>query len=223
MEYKEVISKLKSMYNQENVDGMKKFGINPSTAFGITVPDLRKLSKQIGKNHRLALELWHSRIHEARILATMIDEVEKVDGKQVESWINDFDSWDLCDQACFNLFRYSSFAFDKAKELSSRKEEFVKRAGFAIMAGLAVGDKASKDDKFWPFLKIIAAEAQDERNFVKKAVNWALRQIGKRSRRLNQMAIKTAEEIEKLDNKTAKWIAKDALKELKDPKILARL
>ena len=153
----------------------------------------------------------------------MIDEKEKVTEKQMDSWAKDFDSWDVCDQVCMNLFDRTEFAFSKAIEWSSRKEEFVKRAGFALMASLAFHDKKAKNEKFMKFLPLIKKQSIDERNFVKKAVNWALRQIGKRNKKLNKEAVKTAREIQKIDSKSAKWIASDALKELTGKAVQKRL
>jgi 3-methyladenine DNA glycosylase AlkD len=144
----------------------------------------------------------------------LIDLPEEVTENQMERWVRDFDSWDVCDQVCSNLFDQTKFAHKKAMDWSKRGEEFVKRAGFVLMATLSVHDKKGEDKKFLKFLPLIKGEARDERNFVKKAVNWALRQIGKRNRHLNQMAIETAKEIQGIDSKPAKWIASDAIREL---------
>jgi 3-methyladenine DNA glycosylase AlkD len=202
---------------------MACYGINPKDTLGISIPTLRQMAKQIGKNHDLAQQLWASGIHEALILATLIDRPQEVTEAQMEAWANDFDSWDVCDQCCFNLFDKTPWAYQKAKEWSGRDEEFVKRAGFALMAGLAIHDKRAGDDAFLPFLPIIQREAIDSRNFVKKAVNWALRQIGKRNANLNQLAIELAGDIQKIDSKTARWIAADALRELNDEKTQRKL
>lgn len=210
-----VLEELKAHANPEDAAGMARFGINPNNTFGVRIPMLRALAKEIGKNHALSLELWDSKIHEARILAGMIDEPRLVTENQADRWIKDFDSWDVCDQVCMNLFDKTNFAFVKAKEWSKRKEEFEKRAGFALMACLAWHDKKAKDNDFLAFFPYIKAAADDERNFVKKAVNWALRQIGKRNKRLCQKAIELSEEIQRIDSKAAKWIATDALRELK--------
>lgn len=214
MQYKDVIEKLKSLSNPKNVEGMARFGISKNKTLGVSVPELRKMAKDIGKDHQLAQELWDSGYHEARILAGMIDDPKMVSEKQVDKWTRDFDSWDVCDQCCMNLFDKTSFAFDKAVKLTEEKEEFVRRSGFALMASLAVHDKNSSDERFIEFFPVIKKYSTDERNYVKKAVNWALRQIGKRNENLKKMAIKTAEDIQKIDSKAAKWIASDALKEL---------
>lgn len=215
MEYKEVISYLKSKTSRENREGMARFGIATDNALGIPVPILRKLAKEIGKNHQLALELWESNIHEARLLATMIDNPKEVTAKQMESWVKDFNSWDICDQCCGNLFDKTPFTVEKIYLWSKHKEEFTKRAGFALMAYLAVHDKKMTNKEFLAFFPIIKREATDERNFVKKAVNWALRQIGKRNSNLQKRAIELAEEIKTINSPTAAWIAGNALSELK--------
>ncbi|NYZ75047.1 DNA alkylation repair protein [Candidatus Micrarchaeota archaeon] len=214
MNAREIVAKLKSLANPENIEGMARFGINPKNTLGVSVPEMRKLAKQAGKNHALAQELWKTGIHEARIVAGLVDEPAKVTEKQMDAWAKDFDSWDVCDQVCMNLFDKTPFAYKKATEWSAANEEFVKRAGFALMASLAVHDKTASDQKFTAFFEAVKRGATDDRNFVKKAVNWALRQIGKRNKRLNADAIKTAKEIQKLDSKAAKWIAADAIKEL---------
>jgi 3-methyladenine DNA glycosylase AlkD len=217
--FKEIIIKLKSHSNPKNVEGMARFGINPKNTLGVSIPIIRKMGKEIGKNHELAQQLWKSGIHEARILAGLIDDSKLVDEEQMEKWVKDFDSWDVCDQVCMNLFDKTPFAYKKAMEWSSRKEEFVKRAAFALVASLSVHDKKAKDEDFLKFLPIIKRESTDERNFVRKAVNWALRQIGKRNNKLQKAAIKTAKEILKIESKSAKWIASDAIRELESKKI----
>ena len=190
MEYEEILKQLKSLSDPEVVAGMARFGINPKTTYGVSIPNLRKMAKQIGRDHLLALRLWNSGIHEARILASMIDPPEMVTEEQMDKWVKDFDSWGVCDQCCSNLFDKTKFAHKKAIQWSKRREEFVKRAGFVLMATLAVHDKEAGDKEFLKFLPIIKREATDDRNFVKKAVNWALRQIGKRNLSLNKVAIK---------------------------------
>ena len=219
----EILDVLHAQANPENVAGMARFGINPHNTLGVSIPQLRELARQQGKNHSLALELWQTGIHEARLLASMVDDKQLVDEAQMEAWVQDFDSWDICDQVCSNLFDRTPLAYDKAREWSARSEEFVKRAGFVLMAGLAVHDKKASDAAFEPFFPILVREACDERNFVKKAVNWALRGLGKRNRSLNLIAIRTAQEIQQLDSKAARWIAADALRELTSDKIQSRL
>ena len=202
---------------------MKRFGINIKYALGVRVPVLRALAKKIGKDHKLALGLWKSGIHEARILAGMIDDPLKVTEKQMEQWVKGFNSWDVCDQCCGNLFDKLPVAWEKAVEWAKRDEEFVKRAGFALMACLAWHDKGSHDRKFIKFFPVIKKHSTDERNFVKKAVSWALRQIGKRNLNLNKKAIKIAREIKRIDSKSAQWIANDAIRELTSENIQKRV
>lgn len=223
MQCEEILKQLKSLSNPKNVEGMARFGINPNNTYGVSIPHLRNIAKRIGKNHILAQQLWSSGIHEARILAAMIDNSQDISEKQMENWAGDFDSWDVCDQVCMNLFDKTKYAYKKAIEWSSNKKEFVKRAGFVIMASLAFHDKNAKDSDLINLLPIIKRESNDDRNFVKKAVNWALRQIGKRNAKLNREAIKTAKEILKLNSKASKWIASDALKELTSPQVNKRL
>jgi 3-methyladenine DNA glycosylase AlkD len=223
MDYDEVMERLKSLSDPRAVEGMARFGINPHNTYGVSVPNLRKTAREAGKDHALALQLWESGIHEARILASMVDDPKAVTEEQVESWVKGFDSWDVCDQCCMNLFDKTPFAYRKAVEWSSREEEFVKRAGFALMARLAQSDKKAKDEQLEEFLPIIKREASDNRNFVRKAVNWALRQIGKRNAHLNELAIETAREIQQMDSKSARWIASDALRELTGDAVSKRL
>ena len=219
MTYQEIIKTLKSNANPKNAEGMSRFGITASNKLGVRIPVLRTLAKEIGKDHKLAFKLWGSKIHEAKILASMIDEVDKVTKTQMDSWIKDFDSWDVCDQVCMNLFDKTPYAFKKAVVWTKKKPEFEKRAGFALMACLAWPDKTSSDKEFIKFFPYIIKNSTDNRNFVKKAVNWALRQIGKRNINLNKEAINIAKEIQTVNNKTAVWIANDALRELTNKKI----
>jgi 3-methyladenine DNA glycosylase AlkD len=219
----DVLESLRSLSNPRAVASMARFGINADKAFGVSVPTLRKLAKSIGKDHALAQGLWDTGLHEARELATMIADPKQVTEELMERWVKDIDSWDVCDHCCGNLWDKTPLAYRKAREWSQRPEEFVKRASFSLMAALAVHDKAASDDAFIKLLPIIKRESIDERNFVKKAVNWALRQIGKRNRNLNKQAIEAAREIQKLDSKSAKWIAADALRELTKEKVQSRM
>ena len=224
MQYQELISKLESLKNPKNVEGMTRFGIRPKTkVYGIPVPELRKIAKQVGKNHELALRLWGSGIHEARILAGYIEEPAKITEKQFEKLVKDFDSWDVVDQVCSSALDKTKFAVKKIFELAKRKEEFVKRTAFTLMCCFAVHDKKMQDKEFIKFFPVIKEASGDERNFVKKAVNWALRQIGKRNKKLNVRAIKLAKEIQKIDSRSAKWIANDAIRELTSDKVKRRL
>ena len=226
MNYQEIIDKLKTYKNPKNVEGMARFGINPKNTLGVSIYILRPLAKEIQKNssytkspedlHQLAIQLWDSKIHEARILAGFIDIPAMITDAQMDEWVADFDSWDVCDQVIGNLFDKSPFAYKKAYEWSKRIPEFEKRAGFVMMAALAVHDKKAPDGKLMKFFPVIIRESTDERNFVKKAVNWALRQIGKRNTNLREKSIKVAEDIIKNypNSKSAQWIGKDAIREL---------
>ncbi len=214
-----ILAELQQRSNPENVAGMARFGINPQGTLGISIPVLRKIAKHHRKNHELALALWQSGIHEARILAGFIDDPLKVTPQQMDTWANDFDSWDVCDQVCMNLFDKTPYAYAKAVEWSSSDKTFVKRAGFALMASLAFHDKKAMDDQFEAFFPIILRESVDERNFVKKAVNWALRQIGKRNAALRTRAIEVAQQMSQLESKSARWNARDTIKELTQKKL----
>lgn len=218
-----VLRELKSHGSPAAVKGMARFGISSKNTLGVSVPTIRGLAKKLGKDHALALALWESGIHEARLLAPMVDEPGKVTEAQMEKWVRDFDSWDVCDQCCSNLFDRTRLAYGKASAWAGREPEFVKRAGFALMAALAVHDKKADDKAFVSFLELIEKGATDERNFVKKAVNWALRQIGKRNVRLNREALVAAKEISKLKSPAARWVASDAIKELRSEAVQSRL
>ena len=219
----EILAELKSLGDPKNIAEAQRVGGNTSKAYGVKVPHIRAIAKEHKKDHTLALALWETDVHEARILASMVDDPKQVMQEQMEAWVLDFNSWDLCDQCCCNLFDRTSYAYSKAFEWSERPEEYVKRAGFVIMACLALHDKKASNADFEQFFPIMKRVATDERNFVKKAVNWALRNIGKRNLALNHRAIEVAEDIDTIDDKTAHWIAKDALRELQNEKIQARL
>jgi 3-methyladenine DNA glycosylase AlkD len=223
MNSNQIISDLKKLKNLSNIEGMARFGINPKSALGISIPHLRKTAREIGKNHKLALDLWESGIHEVRILATMIDEPEKVTKSQMDKWVKDFNSWDLCDQCCNNLFGKTPFAIEKSFQWVEREEEFVRRAGFVLMAVLSVHNNEMNDEQFIAYFSIIERYSGDERNFVKKAINWALRQIGKRNINLNKEATSVCNRLLESNSKSAKWIANDALRELTSDKVLVRL
>jgi 3-methyladenine DNA glycosylase AlkD len=219
----QVLEQLKSLADPQAVAEMARVGIESERSLGIYVPALRKMAKEIGTDHELAQQLWDSKIREARIVASLIADPRLLTNEQMESWVKDFFSWDVCDLCCTNIFRKSQFAYNKAFEWSSRPEEFVKRTGFVLMVCLAVHDKKASDSVFEQFLTIVQREATDDRNFVKKAVNWALRQIGKRNQTLNQKAIDTAKKIQAIKTPGAQWIAANALKELKSKAVQERL
>ena len=223
MNAQEILARLASQANPANVAGMARYGINPENTLGIPIPALRSLAKESGRDHALAQDLWDSGIHEARILAAFVEDPSQVTEAQMERWARDLDSWDVCDQVCANLFDRTPYAYQKATEWSSREEEFVRRAAFSLMAALASHDKKAPDEKFESFLPLIVRASTDERNFVKKAVNWALRGIGKRNLALNGRAIECARQIAGLDSKAARWIAGDALKELTGAAVQGRL
>lgn len=223
MTYEDILADLEAHRNPQALAGMARYGIATARAYGISIPHLRGLAKRIGINHALGEQLWASGIHEARILAGMIADPKKMSGEQMDAWAAGFDSWDLCDQCCANLFERTALAWSKAAEWSAREESFVKRAGFVLMARLAVSDKKADAARFLAFLPLIEHEATDERNEVKKAVNWALRQIGKRDPTLNAAAIETAQAIQQIDSRAARWIAADALRELSSAAVQERL
>ncbi len=219
----EIIIKLKSKAKPGNVEGMAKFGMTADKRLGVSVPDMRKIAKETGNDHQLALELWKTGIPEAQIVAALIGEPDKLTEEQMENWVKDINSWDVCDQVCMNLFEKTPLVWQKIYHWSERKEEFVKRAAFALIACIAWHHKELADEKLIEFFPLIKRESTDERNFVKKAVNWALRHIGKKNKNLNKAAIKLAKEIKEFDSKSARWIASNAIKELESDSVQDRL
>jgi len=219
----DVLDRLQSKAKPEQLKGMAKYGIRVEKRLGVSVPDMRKLAKELGRDHKLALDLWRTGIAEARIVAGMVGDPAKLTEEQMEEWVKDINSWDVCDQVCMNLFERNQLAWQKIIDWSEREEEFVKRSAFSLMACLAWHDKKASDEKFIELLNVITRAATDERNFVKKAVNWALRNIGKRNLNLNEAAISTAKEIQRLESKAARWIAADAIRELESDAIQGRL
>jgi len=223
MDIKDILRRFEQIGDPGLVAGMARFGIKAKKAYGVKMPVLKSMAKQIGKDHALALGLWAINSRETRILATLVDDVDRLTEDQMDAWAKEFDYWEICDQAVMNLFGPSRFAYKKAVEWCDRKEEFVKRAGFVLVAWRGVHDKGAKDDVFEAYFPVIVRAATDDRNNVMKGVNWALRQIGKRNLRLNGEAIKVAERISRLDSKAARWVASDAIKELRSAKIVKRL
>lgn len=226
MKMNEILNELRSLENKANQAGMQRYAIGKGNTLGIKLPVLRDMAKVLKKEkerHALAGGLWASEIHEAKLLASMIEDPKQVTEDQMDRWTEQFYSWDLCDQVCSNLYRNMPNYLNKAMEYSYRSEEFVKRCGFALMVQYAVHDKKGSDAPCIQFLQRIEEEACDERNFVRKAVNWALRQIGKRNLFLHPLALASAERILKQDTPSARWIARNALNELHDEKIIARL
>ena len=214
---------------------MARYGIATGDAFGVSVYELRRVAKGLGRDHELALALWATGNHEARLLASMVDDPAQVTADQMEAWAAEFDSWDVCDQVTSNLFDKTAFAYEKVRKWSAARDEWIKRAAFATAAALAVQDKKAADEPFLEMLELCRREAGDDRNFVKKAVNWALRNIGKRDPRLHAAALSTAEAIladaqerAAADRKdpaarSGRWIARDALRELRSDKVVARV
>ncbi|MHB8606271.1 MAG: DNA alkylation repair protein [Thermoplasmatota archaeon] len=213
-----VLAELARLGSRKNVEGMARFGIVGDDPFGVSIPVLRRIAKREGRSHALAAALWKSGRHEARILAAFVDEPSRVTPAQMDRGVRDFRSWDVCDQVCGNLFDRTAFADAKAKEWARRTPEFEKRAGFALMAMVAAHDKSASDARLLAFLPFIERAADDDRNFVKKAVSWALRTIGKRgmshSPRLHRASVASARRIDERASRAARWIARDVLAEL---------
>ena len=226
--YEIILQRLEAERNPNALAGMARFGITPERAYGVKIPVLRQLAREVrtkdkAANHALAQQLWANDSRETRILASMIDAPQLVTEAQMENWVVEFDYWEICDQCIQNLFEKSSFAYQKAVEWSKRDEEYVKRAGFVLMARLAVSDKKAADERFAAFFPLIEREAGDPRDMVKKGINWALRQIGKRNLALNRQAISVGERIQQQESKAAQWVARDALKELRGTAVQNRL
>jgi len=210
----EVLEMLAAKTNPDQLAGMAKYGMTVENRLGVKVPQIRKIAKEIGVDHKLALELWETGITEAMILASMVDVPDEVTEEQMEAWVQDFDSWDVCDQVCMNLFDKNPMAWKKIHDWSDREEEFVKRAAYALIACLAVHDKGASDEVFISLIPVIKTGATDDRNYVKKAVSWALRNIGKRNPELNTVALETAWELRGIDSKSTRWIGSDAIRDL---------
>ncbi|MBM4155464.1 MAG: DNA alkylation repair protein [Lentisphaerae bacterium] len=210
----EILARLRGLGCERNREGMARYGIRADKAYGVPMPALRALGRELGRDHALALDLWASGVHEARVLASLVDEPARVASAQMDAWARDLDSWDVCDQCCMNLFRRTPHAWGRAQAWSRRRAEFVKRAGFSLFAVLAVHDKGAPDARFHEVFAAVEREAGDDRNFVRKAVNWALRQAGKRNPALRRAAIACARRLRALDARSARWIGSDALREL---------
>ena len=219
-----IMNELRTRADPSSREGMARYGIRTDRALGgSSLYFLRAMAKDLGRDHALALALWSTEVHEARMLATLVEDPKETTEEQMEAWVADFDSWDICDQCTSNVFSFTSVGWKKAMEWSSREEEFVKRAGFALMAALAVHDKKAGDEQFDPFLSAIERESYDERNYVRKAVNWALRNIGKRNVALNASAIACAERVGAEGTEFGRRIASDALRELRSDAVQRRL
>jgi 3-methyladenine DNA glycosylase AlkD len=218
-----ILAELKALGSETNRAGQARFGINTARAFGVSMAALRPLARRLKRDHALAAALWKSHVHEARILAALIDVPANVTPEQMDRWAAAFDSWDLCDQTCSKLFVRTPFVEEKISAWAADEREFVRRAGFALLAAHAVHSKKLPDQEFLKFLPLIERHATDPRNFVRKAVNWALRQIGKHSLALHGPALALAERLAASSDKAARWIGKDAAKELTDPIQIARV
>ncbi|MEQ1764879.1 MAG: DNA alkylation repair protein [Pyrinomonadaceae bacterium] len=227
MNVTDILTELEALGSPSDVAVVARFAIPTDNAFGIRAPDLKKFAKEVKKQaddrHRLAQELWNSGVYEARTIAFLIDDPKQVTQRQMDAWAKDFDNWATVDGACSYLFCRTPFAYEKAVEWAGKKPEFIKRAGFSLIAYLAVHDKKAPDEKLASFLPLIEKNSDDDRNFVKKAVNWSLRQIGKRSSELNALAILSASRIKEQDTRSARWIAADALRELTSEDVQRRL
>ena len=219
----EILEKLKSKSRSDRLEGMARYGIKIDKRLGVSIPDIRKIAKDFGKNHETALDLWKTGYADAKITAALIDEPEKVTETQMEEWVIGIDSWDVCDQICMNLFDKTTYAWKKIIDWSERKEEFVKRTAFSLLACLACHDKHADDNKFIEYFPLIKKNASDDRNYVKKAVSWSLRHIGKRNLNLHKAALKLADEIKQIDSKSAKWIGSDVVRDLNSDSTLRRL
>ncbi len=223
----EIINDLRQLSDPANLAVLDRYAIKTKEAFGIRAPELKAFAREVKKvvadRHATALELWESGIYDARAVAFLIDDPKRVTEEQMDAWCADFDNWATVDGACGYLFCRTPFAYKRAFEWVEREPEFEKRAGFSMMAYLAVHDKKAPDEMLAEFLPIIEKHSDDDRNFVKKAVNWALRQIGKRSLLLNNLAIETAERIKLQNTRSARWIAADALRELAGDAVRERL
>ncbi len=219
----QVLKKLKARGSRRNVEGMARFGITGKGRLGVSMPDIRRIAKEAGRDHGLALSLWDSGISDARIVASLVADPEELSEREMDRWVQDFDSWDVCDQVCMNLFMETRFARRKIREWARRDEEFVRRAAFALLSCLAWYAEDTPDSVFARYLPLIKRYARDERNFVRKAVNWALRNIGKRNMALNKAAIRTSKELTRMESPSARWIGADALRELTGEQVHKRL
>lgn len=219
MEFDQIIKEFERLSDVDFAENMKKFGIRYVKSYGLRLPQIRKVAKQCGKNHDLALKLWNHGYHETYLMATLVEESEKVSSKQLNDWVNMFYSWDLVDQACINLLRFIPEARENIFIWCDSDEEFVKRTAFSLIAVLAVHEKESD---FEIYFDVIKEASKDNRNFVKKSVNWAIRQIGKIDLENNRKALNLAYEILEIDNKASKWVARGAIRELESEKVRSK-
>lgn len=220
---RQVLAELKKKARPEVLGGLERFGIPSAKRLGVSIPETRKLARALGADHKLAMSLWKTGVPDARILASMIAEPALLSSREMESWVRDFDAWDVCDQVCMNLFTRTPLGWKKIRPWANSPKEFVRRAGFVLLAVFAWHDRESPDKVFTSYFSLLKKGAKDERNFVKKAVNWALRNIGKRKASLHAPAIRLSGELAKSVSKPARWVGQGALRELKSPAILRRL
>ena len=219
----EVLNMLRAKARPDQLEGMARYGIVGEKRLGVSMPGLRQIAKQVGKDHQLALRLWQTGIPEAMILASMVDVPGEATEQQMDQWVRDLNSWDVCDQACMNLFEKTPLAWKKIRDWSTHEEEFVRRAAFALAACLAWHDKEAPDDRFLALLPVIKEGATDERRMVKKAVSWALRNIGKRNRHLHGVILQVVSELQDMDSRSARWIARDVVRDLSSDATRRRL
>src|SRR6185369_9989024 len=221
---KTVLASLKQLSNKRVLEDMpKRYGVYTTKAFGVSMSNIQKVARPLGRNHELALALWETGWYEARMLTSFVDDPALVTSAQMDEWVRDFDNWGICDTLCFNLFDRTPHAWRKVAQWSKQEAEFVKRASFALLWSLTVHDKAASDEQFRQGLVLILRAASDDRHFVKKAVNMALRAIGKRNVALNAAAIVIARRLAESSEASARWIGKDALRELTSPSVTRRL
>jgi 3-methyladenine DNA glycosylase AlkD len=218
-----VLASLERLGSKRYREGLARYGIHVTKAFGVPVGKMQALAKRLGRNHELALALWETGWYEARMVAAFLDDPERVTPNQMDRWCQDFDNWGICDTVCLHLFDRTPHAYDKVADWSRKRNEFEKRAAFALLAALALHDKQADDEPFVQGLRLIEQAAEDERNFVKKGVSWALRLIGRRNPELNKAAVAVAQRLAASSNRTSRWIGKDALRELTSPAVMRRL
>lgn len=220
MEFSQIIHEFESLSDAGHAENMKKFGIQYVKSYGLRLPQIRKVAKECGRNHELAQKLWNHGYHETYLLATLVEEPDSVSSTQLENWVNTFYSWDLVDQACINLLRFIPEAHDNIFIWCDSDMEFVKRTAFSLIAVLAVHEK---DSDFDIYFDILREGSKDNRNFVKKSVNWAIRQIGKTNKENNEKALRLSYELLEMDNKASKWVARGAIKELESERVQSKL
>ena len=220
---KDVLASLERRGTKRTRDGLPRYGIHTTKAFGVPVGTIQQIAKKLGKDHDLALALWDTGWYEARMLTAFVDEPERVTAGQMDRWVRDFDNWGICDTLCFHLFDRTPHAWRKVTQWSTRREEFVKRTAFALLASLALHDKKTADAPFLKGLELVERAATDERNFVKKGVSWALRLVGRRNQALNEAGVETSRRLADSDDRTARWIGRGALRELTGPVVRKKL